>query len=316
MFEIELTGTNPITYPELATWEWPVPAYLFVGGLVAGLMILSGFFRLRRMDRFAAGIRITDLTALPLLAAGLALLWLDLSNKLNAWRFFTTFRLQSPMSWGSWILLLSGLVLAARMAITLATLPDRPMPRKWIGRIWHLVRTVGDKVAPALRWLDMAAIALGIGLGLYTGVLLSTISARPLWDSAWLAPLFLVSGLASGGAFFCLFLDHEAHLRLTPLSMSLCVLELGLIGGYLWSLNGGSAASSDAADLILGGPYTWWFWVAVVGLGLLVPFVVELAEQLGTRLSTVIGRGAPILKLGGSAALRFVIVIAGLHSVL
>ena len=57
MSEVELTGTNPITYPELATWEWPVPAYLFIGGLVAGLMILTGVFRLRKMDRFATALR-------------------------------------------------------------------------------------------------------------------------------------------------------------------------------------------------------------------------------------------------------------------
>lgn len=315
MSEVELTGTNPITYPELATWEWPVPAYLFIGGLVAGLMILTGVFRLRKMDRFATAVRIADLWALPLLGIGLLLLWLDLSNKLNAWRFFTTFQVTSPMSWGSWILLLTGIVLALRLAAGMAALPDRPVPG-WARRPWGWARSLGDRVTPRLPVVDAVGIALGIGLGLYTGVLLSTITARPLWDSVWLAPLFLVSGMAAGGAFLCLFLEHDAHLRLAPLSMALCGVELGLIGLYLWSLLSGAAPQQAAGELIVGGAYTWWFWIPIVGLGLLVPLGIEIAEQRGRRLSQAVGMAAPILKLGGSATLRFVIVLVGLQTVL
>ena len=38
-------------------------------------------------------------------------------------------------------------------------------------------------------------------LGIYTGVLLSALGARPFWNSALLGPLFLVSGLSSAAAF-------------------------------------------------------------------------------------------------------------------
>jgi hypothetical protein len=41
---------------------------------------------------------------------------------------------------------------------------------------------------------------LGVGLGIYTGILLNTMVARPLWNSAILGPLFLVSGLSAGAA--------------------------------------------------------------------------------------------------------------------
>ena len=49
----------------------------------------------------------------------------------------------------------------------------------------------------ALAW---ANIVLGVGLGIYTGILLNTMVARPLWNSAILGPLFLVSGLSAGAA--------------------------------------------------------------------------------------------------------------------
>ena len=44
-------------------------------------------------------------------------------------------------------------------------------------------------------------MALGVVLGIYTGILLSAFGARPLWNSAVLGLLFLISGLSSAAAF-------------------------------------------------------------------------------------------------------------------
>jgi protein NrfD len=66
-----------------------------------------------------------------------------------------------------------------------------------------LLKTWSDKlvanpsVAAALGW---ANLVLGVALGIYTGILLNTMVARPLWNSAILGPLFLVSGLSAGAA--------------------------------------------------------------------------------------------------------------------
>ena len=51
-----------------------------------------------------------------------------------------------------------------------------------------------------LRALAWANIVLGVALGIYTGILLNTMVARPLWNSAILGPLFLFSGLSAGAA--------------------------------------------------------------------------------------------------------------------
>ena len=54
---------------------------------------------------------------------------------------------------------------------------------------------------PALvEVLAWANIVLGVALGIYTGILLNTMVARPLWNSAILGPLFLFSGLSAGAA--------------------------------------------------------------------------------------------------------------------
>ena len=41
MLEITSTRHNPMVDPVLSVWGWEIPVYLFVGGLVAGMMILA-----------------------------------------------------------------------------------------------------------------------------------------------------------------------------------------------------------------------------------------------------------------------------------
>ena len=309
--EIEITGTNPEAFPELATWGWPVAGYLFLGGLVAGMMILAAVLR-RREAVYQDAVKKADLLALPLLVLGLILLWLDLGNRWNAWRFFTTFEVTSAMSWGSWILLAASGLLALRAAQALVD-PDGPI------RLPSWLRSpleIGARFAGRLgRTLDILAITIGVSLGFYTGILLSSISARPLWDSIWLAPLFLASGLASAGAFICLIAIEETHHRLAPFSMALCGVEASLLVAYLVGLRVASPERGVAATLLTSGSYSWAFWGVVIAIGLAIPLGIEIGERrevIGPRAA----KAAPVMKLTGAFGLRAVILFAGLVSVL
>ena len=55
---------------------------------------------------------------------------------------------------------------------------------------------------PVSAQLALMAIIIvsvvGIGLGIYTGILLGAFPSRPFWNSSLLGPLFLVSGLSTG----------------------------------------------------------------------------------------------------------------------
>lgn len=307
--EIDITGTNPEAFPELATWGWPVAGYLFLGGLVAGLMILAAVLR-NRGAVYRDGVKKADLLALPLLVLGLILLWLDLGNRWNAWRFFLTFEVRSAMSWGSWILLLASAVLAVRLV------------QAWVDRdgwtppgLRGLARTVGVAGRKFSRALDGAALIIGTALGFYTGILLSSISARPLWDSMWLAPLFLASGLASAGAFLCLVSIEETHVRLAPFSMAMCGVEASLLLVYLGALRMTGTAYSEAAGMLLSGSYAWMFWGVVIALGLAIPLGIEIAERR-EAIGFGVAKSAPMMKLGGALGLRAVILFAGLASML
>ena len=69
MIEITQGRNNPLIDPHLGIWEWQIAAYLFLGGLVAGLMILNGVFRLQgKTDTIRASLKTGPLLAPILLS--------------------------------------------------------------------------------------------------------------------------------------------------------------------------------------------------------------------------------------------------------
>jgi protein NrfD len=148
-----------------------------------------------------------------------------------------------------------------------------------------------------------------VALGIYTGVLLSALGARPLWSSGLLGPLFLVSGLSTAAAFgHWASPEPEERVQLAWLDNLFLSVELALIVLLLVGLLTSTAASAEAARLLLGGPYTAVFWVVVVGLGIVLPLIVQsLAVTHRIRHTPL----APLLVMAGGLALRFVLVSAG-----
>jgi formate-dependent nitrite reductase membrane component NrfD len=77
-------------------------------------------------------------------------------------------------------------------------------------------------------------------------------------------------------------------------------------------------AVKDSLTLILGGPFTLLFWVFFLGLGLLLPLVIEIFESVPAALSqsTVhynqrLTAATAILVLAGGFLLRYIFVFAG-----
>jgi len=326
MQEITSTRANALIDPGLHIWHGEVAGYLFLGGLVAGVMVLMGLsLLLRRGDDGAPTPRSEHLGFLAwtvpiLLSVGMFFLWLDLENPWNAFRFYLVFRLTSPMSWGAWILLA---IYPASLALAWRTTPrsTRDSVLAWLEGRWSpsarfpvLTGAAGrlgawvDRSDAAVGWTNVVA---GVGLGVYTGMLLGTMASRPLWNSAILGPLFLTSGMSTGAAYMLLYrLNDGERILLSRVDMGLILAELALISVWLIGLMSGGGAHRAAAHAVLGGPWTTAFWTLVVGMGLVAPFLAEWMEQRGGHVP---GRLAAVLVLGGGFALRWVIVYAGQH---
>ncbi len=107
LIESTTTRANPQIDPSLHTWGWEIVIYLFLGGMVAGILILTAALELSRGSRpKSRALAWMPMVALALLSVGMLTLWLDLAHRFWAWRFYATWRVTSPMSWGAWILVL------------------------------------------------------------------------------------------------------------------------------------------------------------------------------------------------------------------
>jgi protein NrfD len=307
--EFVTTAHSPATDPHLHVWGWEIPIYLFLGGFTAGLMVLSGWalWKGRRNPRphttFALASSGLFILALAAISLGMLALFFDLGHKLYVWRLYLTMEPWSPMSWGAWILVLVYPVLAAGVLLD----PPRVLLRH-VPALRPRVDWMGAN--PVVRSaVGFASIVTGVALGIYTGILLSALGARPLWSSGLLGPLFLVSGLSTAAAFaHWASPEEDERVQLAWLDNLFLTIELGLIGLLLIGLLSSTGAHAEAARLVLGGPYTAVFWVGVVFMGILLPLLIQSLAVTHRIIHTPI---APVLVMLGGLALRFVIVSAG-----
>ena len=302
MSELTSTRNNPMIDPNLHIWGSDVTIYLFLGGLVAGIMVLSGLYYFVRgiKGEVPAFIRNSMLASPILLSIGMFFLFLDLENKWHLFRFYLTFQVTSPMSWGAWIL-----IFVYPVSVAMIVLANRN--RWWVN--WY--PPAAKLVEPYWKTIAAGNVLFGALLGLYTGILLSSYTARPFWNNGVLAPLFLISGISTGAAFMILFHDGADVREKEELSL----IKLGLIAAeiialvlFVSALLTSVANQQQAVSLIVGGPYTAHFWVFVVGIGLLVPLLLQSLEVLHKLESRFV---MPIMVLVGGFALRYLVVLGG-----
>ena len=349
--EIVSNRQNPGIDPQLHIWGWEIPVYLFLGGLVAGLLVLGGYWITRGAlaSRSQSAPRAETRRAWPyapmlgivLLSVGMLALFLDLGHKLHAWRMYLTFQLGSPMSWGAWILVL---VYPALLAAAVLHPPERvPFGESLLRRAreWSVELNTRPRLVMAV---GVANITGGLALGLYTGILLGSLGARPLWNSALLGPLFLISGLSTAAALmhilsvvaerraargktidslrasrtgfadallaglFRLFDPRAGGDAMLRADTSFVTLELVLLALWLLGLVTTTAVHAEAATLVLSGDYAPAFWALVVVTGLIAPLILQAAELSGRIKHTL----APaVMVLVGGFALRWILVSAG-----
>ncbi len=88
-------------------------------------------------------------------------------------------------------------------------------------------------------------------------------------------------------------------------------VELLVIIMMLVSLVSTSEVHLNSAMLLINGKFALSFWILVVGLGIVIPLIIQLLAVNHKIKHTVV---APIMVILGGLALRFIIVGAGQYS--
>ena len=162
------------------------------------------------------------------------------------------------------------------------------------------------KVKP-IAW---TSIIIGAVIGIYTGILLSSMSARPFWNSGILGFLFLISGISTALALLTLMPTKKFEKKLlAKADVFFIILEIVLLTSFIINLVLSYKVHQQGIYIILGGTYTAHFWSLVVIAGLIIPLIIEIIEIKGLFKFDYFVQ--PLFVLLGGISLRFIIVYAG-----
>lgn len=303
--EVIISGRmNHLIDPQLNIWHWHIPFYLFLGGLAAGILFFAALYTIQgKEEKYPAAVRKAPFITPIILVIGLLALMLDLNNKPYFWQLYTTIRLESPMSWGAWTLMVVTPISFIWCALNIRDIfPSFDWKYRWIKELECFF--IRHKITMAWVLLIFSVI-----LGIYTGILFSAFNARPLWNTSILGPLFLASGLSTGAAYIMLVSkSHAERIMFSKIDLVLIGVELFLIIHMFMGFLASTQVQLDAAAMFLGGPYTAPFWVLVVFLGMMVPAFLEVMELRNIRIPVLI---PGLLVIFGGLMFRFIISYAG-----
>jgi molybdopterin-containing oxidoreductase family membrane subunit len=276
-------------------WGTPHVFAVFLIVAASGALNVASVASVFGRELYKPLARLSGLLAVTLLAGGLAVLVLDLGRPDRLIVAMTHYNFKSIFAWN--IFLYIGFF--AVVAVYMWTLFERRMngyTRRAgvLAFLWRLVLTTG------------------------TGSIFGFLVAREPYDSALLAPLFIVMSFAFGLAVFVLVLMAACRGSGRPLDDALLERLGSLLGIFVAAVlyfvavhhltNLYIARQYDLERFLLGdgGVYTALFWVGQVLIGSIAPLVLVFA----VRTRAALAAAAACVIAGGFAQL-YVIIIGG-----
>ncbi|MFJ5452736.1 cytochrome c nitrite reductase subunit NrfD [Pectobacterium sp. PL64] len=300
-------------------WDWPIAIYLFLVGISAGLVTLSALLRRYHPEQATADstlMRTTLILAPCTIILGLLILIFHLTRPWTFWKLMFHYSFTSVMSVG--VMLFQ--VYMAALAVWLVNIFSEQvivLQQRWLPKLVILPKVLGW-LAPMQKSLDIVMLLLAVMLGAYTGFLLSALKTYPLLNNPILPALFLFSGVSSGAAVALIAMacryrrnphSEEAHF-VHRVETPVVWLEIFLLFAFFIGLALGDDGKQRALVAAVGGGF-WavWFWLGVVGIGLVIPL---LLKSWASRQHSPYGVLAVCgLSLVGVLLLRFFILYAG-----
>jgi protein NrfD len=282
-------------------WGWLITLYFFFGGLAGGSYFLASLIDLfgRSEDRPLS--HLGYYISFPCIAISGLLLTVDLRRPERFWHMLIesntyrpVFKYWSPMSIGSWAIMIFGIFAFVSFLGALADAERIPWPA------WRRVHP------PSLLGRFIAAIGgiFGFYVAGYTGVLLA-VTNRPIWsDTPLLGLLFIVSAASTSAALMILLAKKSRWtmpglLDLHRMDAWVIALELFVLIAVIVSLGPVARAWLNVWGLLL--------LFGVIGLGMLLP--LALYWRSGKRSEHNMTISAALVLVGGFI-LRLVIVFS------
>ncbi len=286
--------------PESA-WGWLIVVYLFLAGSGSGAFLAAVYCDLLAPDWSKSLARAGSLVAGPLVTIGTVCLVLDLEAGLwEPWRqVYLAKNLSSMIAWG--VIILSGFIPVALLyAMAL-----------------NEITFIGKIAKKYIRILEYVGSILAVATATYTGVLIAVVNGVPFWNTPMMPVLFLASAISTGLAaamIVAAIIDASTIKTLSNFALGhvifLAVEALVLMLLVFMSLTR-STEAAISANMLISGVLSPYFWVLVVILGILIPFILSIVEyyEYGEMPKSLV-IGSDLLVLMGGMSLRALIIFS------
>lgn len=279
-------------------WGTPHVFAVFLIIAASGVLNVASIASVFGRSMYKPLARLSGLLAITLLAGGLAVLVLDLGRPDRLIVAMTYYNFKSIFAWN--IYLYVGFF--AIVIVYLWMMMERRMnpyskPAGVFAFLWRLILTTG------------------------TGSIFGFLVAREAYDTALLAPMFIIMSFSFGLAIYILVLMAAFRWTGRPLGDAVLQRLKNLEGVFVaavlyfllvYHLTNLYMTEKHAVERFLlldGGIYTQLFWFGQVILGGLLPIGLFYHPRLG-QSRAVIATGALLVILGGLAMI-YVIIIGG-----
>ena len=240
--------------------------------------------------------RLSALLAMALLVGGLLALVLDLGRPDRLLVAMTTYNFKSIFAWN--IFLYNGfLALVIAYLWTMAERKGNPYTKQvgFFAMLWRLALTTG------------------------TGSIFGFLVGRQAYDTALLAPMFVIMSFAYGLAIFVLVLMFTYDMEDRPLGDAMLKRLKNLLGIFigavlyftivyhLTKMYGTKNHDLESWILLSGGVYTAMFWVGWILIGNLLPLGILYHPDLGKSRGWI-AAACGLVVVGGLAAMYVIII--------
>jgi molybdopterin-containing oxidoreductase family membrane subunit len=295
--DMELHGHVVTGMDNAVVWGLPHVFAIFMIVAASGVLNVASIGSVFGQPVYKRRAPLSGLLCIALLAGGLMVLMLDLGRPERVTVAATHYNFSSVFAWN--VFLYSGMV--AIVAVYLWTLFERRMnawskPAGIAALVWRFVLTTG------------------------TGSIFGFLVARQAYQSALLAPLFIVLSFGWGLAVFLVVqasmyawnerqLTDEVRTRLARLLGVFLAASLYLVAVY--HVTNLYFARQEAFEIFIlrdGGIYTAVFWWGYVVLGSVVPMALLFHPRWRTPAGLM---AAAVLAILGAFAFLYVFIIGG-----
>jgi formate-dependent nitrite reductase membrane component NrfD len=312
-----------MNYEVQTWWTWWFAIYLFFGGLGAAVMAVSFLTDMyyRKHPRLVIWGMISSIV---MLGAGSGMLFLHLLHHLAVVNVLNPMvLLNKPDAWIAWGTQFITWMMVWGVLYPLPYLIESPafLRLPLIGNIlkWKLVRDVAGLCSRYHKTLGWLATINGIGVAVYTGLLLQSFPAVALWHNPGVPVLFTISAFSTALAFllFVLYVfikdpaDHALKVFYERTDVILIAAELVVLFSFYQYMQAGNESALHSAKLLWNN--MGWL-VGFIGFGLIVPFFIELKGVTKGWSSHVPIVAASVMVLIGGYLLRHYFMYAAVYA--